>query len=1026
MTDPKRDEITNSHERLVLAIQEESNKFQKNYIWLEKSMAQTFFEEVGQDYLMLIAHNLIGFHLQNYFTTISIPRGAIVLCLDSADADLKILEEYANYGIKTYRSFVSNSPPPIPGAAANLRVGVIFFTQAEEIVEAAFPKASIEELRGLVKERNPEVTDDDFNKLIASLDSRFLRALPTDRLILALDMFFRAKTRDNCQYEVRFNEDWREKDEPSMQIMMAWRNTPKQNFLYRVARVVHRHHLIMQRVNASYIDPYSKQSILIMALSIHGSNGQAAWDVADIVDFLRELVTIKYFDDFDLIGRLLVGKAVISGNHGNLVRAMVNFIHQALVHVDTHLYRFENIEEALCRHPELTMRICNLFDLKFDPDHCDIAKYDAEHKELLELINRLDTGQEENDIRRKNVLTQAVNFIHFCLKTNYFRRNYTAFSFRLDPGYLDEIPFNRKKKFPELPYGIFYIRGMHFFAFHIRFKDLSRGGLRTVYPEQEERMVIERNNVFTECYNLAYTQHKKNKDIPEGGSKAVIFLKPFAQLEAEAAILRDELVDSTISEREIEEKLAHFRREQKEEYLHHAQRSFIESLLTLINSYPDGVVKAKYMVDYWCRPEYIYLGPDERMSDAMITWIADFSRKYGYKPGAAFISSKPLTGFNHKEYGVTSLGVNVYVDEVLKYIGIDPQKDKFTVKMSGGPDGDVAGNQIVNLHRSYRNTAKLLALTDVSGTIYDPEGLDLDILVGLFRQNLPIKYYPSAELHEGGFLLDKDTKREQTALAQQTLCWRKRQGRIEEDWLSGSDMNYLYRHNVHQTPTDIFIPAGGRPRTLNETNYKDFLDERGRPTSRAIVEGANLYLTGTARRRLEEAGVLIIKDSSANKGGVITSSFEVICGLVLSDEEFLFHKPQLVKEVLAHVEKCALREAQALLKMHQDTGMFLTEISDQISEKINLYTYQILDELDPLALSTDIHDPLIRCFLNYCPATLRQKFTEKLMSEIPEHHKKAIISCQVGSSLVYKRGITWSPSVTDILPMLLEETQLFE
>ena len=78
---------------------------------------------------------------------------------------------------------------------------------------------------------------------------------------------------------------------------------------------------------------------------------------------------------------------------------------------------------------------------------------------------------------------------------------------------------------------------MHFFAFHIRFKDLARGGLRTVYPEQIEQMVAERNNVFTECYNLAWTQHKKNKDIPEGGAKGVIFLKAFDQIDSESQIL---------------------------------------------------------------------------------------------------------------------------------------------------------------------------------------------------------------------------------------------------------------------------------------------------------------------------------------------------------------------------------------------------------------------------------------------------------------------------------------------------------
>ena len=114
-----------------------------------------------------------------------------------------------------------------------------------------------------------------------------------------------------------------------------------------------------------------------------------------------------------------------------------------------------------------------------------------------------------------------------------------------------------------------------------------------------------------------------------------------------------------------------------------------------------------------------------------------------------------------------------------------------------------------------------------------------------------------------------------------------------EDWLSGNEMNHLLRHNVHQVKADVFIPGGGRPRTLNENNFKDFLDETGKPTAKAIIEGANLYLTPWARRSLEKIGVIIIKDSSANKGGVICSSFEVLASLALSEEEFIKEKPLL-------------------------------------------------------------------------------------------------------------------------------------
>src|SRR5262249_26048916 len=160
------------------------------------------------------------------------------------------------------------------------------------------------------------------------------------------------------------------------------------------------------------------------------------------------------------------------------------------------------------------------------------------------------------------------------------------------------------------------------------------------------------------------------------------------------------------------------------------------------NCDPDGKIRARFIVDYWKRPEYIYLGPDENMHDSMIKWIADYSKKYHYKPGGAFISSKPVTGINHKEYGVTSLGIHVYMHKVLEYMGIHPEKEIFTVKMTGGPDGDVAGNQLLNLYHSYPHTAKVIALTDGTGTIHDDLGLDLSILKDLFYLGKGISHYP--------------------------------------------------------------------------------------------------------------------------------------------------------------------------------------------------------------------------------------------------------------------------------------------
>ena len=222
-------------------------------------------------------------------------------------------------------------------------------------------------------------------------------------------------------------------------------------------------------------------------------------------------------------------------------------------------------------------------------------------------------------------------------------------------------------------------------------------------------------------------------------------------------------------------------------------------------------------------------------------------------------------------------------------------------------------------------------------------------------------------------------------------------------------MNHLFRHNVHQAKTDIFIPGGGRPRTLNEHNYKDFLDETGHPTSRAIVEGANLYLTPWARRALEKLGVLIIKDSSANKGGVTCSSFEVLAGLVLSEEEFVKNKPALMPEILAIIRDRAKDEAQLLLTTHAETGAYLTDVSEWISEKINTYMYQLLDYLEEMVLSDDPKNPLIRCLLNYCPPLLSEHYKRRIITDIPDIHKKAIIATYIASRVVYSRGSNGPP-----------------
>ena len=66
------------------------------------------------------------------------------------------------------------------------------------------------------------------------------------------------------------------------------------------------------------------------------------------------------------------------------------------------------------------------------------------------------------------------------LKTNFYQPTKVALSFRLAPDFLPEV------EYPKKPFGLFFIIGGEFRGFHIRFKDVARGGIRIVMSRNRE------------------------------------------------------------------------------------------------------------------------------------------------------------------------------------------------------------------------------------------------------------------------------------------------------------------------------------------------------------------------------------------------------------------------------------------------------------------------------------------------------------------------------------------------------------
>lgn len=286
------------------------------------------------------------------------------------------------------------------------------------------------------------------------------------------------------------------------------------------------------------------------------------------------------------------------------------------------------------------------------------------------------------------------------------------------------------------------------------------------------------------------------------------------------------------------------------------------------------------------------------------------------------MSSKPHAGINHKDYGVTSEGVNVFLESALRHtLDIDPRNSSFTIKITGGPDGDVAGNELKILHREYGFNAKVVGIADHSGCAEDPEGLDWHELLRLVENSLCISNFDKSRLSGKGEVFSID-----------------------------NEIGTKQRNTMHnRLQADAFIPAGGRPNTIDTNNYKQFLMQDGSPSSKLIVEGANLFITPAARQALyDDAGVTIVKDSSANKCGVICSSYEIAAAMLLSEDEFFDNKEAIVNDILDKLRHLASMEAELLFREYNNYDGSLPTMSENVSKCINAAKDALIIALDNL------------------------------------------------------------------------------
>ena len=661
-------------------------------------------------------------------------------------------------------------------------------------------------------------------------------------------------------------------------------------------------------------------------------------------------------------------------------RAAAEFLHSQFAFVNHSAYMENNIKRLITIYPELSFRIFQLFCDKFDParKRPSAKALKAEAAAIEDEIAGINSGLGERDAWAKNIFRAMLTWVECIRKSNFFVADKGALAFRLDPAFMEffgSISENYVKAFPaDRPFGVFFFYRSNAAGFQIRFSDIARGGWRTVIPRRIPVLLESRDlynaahdELFREGYVLAHTQHMKNKDIYEGGSKMIL------------------LLDTELP------------REKVKPTLWEAQAAVFDAFLSLINCDENGKLREKAIVDALGRREIIEIGPDENMFDTMISYMGDYAAARGYVLGSGIISGKPESGINHKEYGVTSFGVHTYLVRTLKEFGIDPRKDEFTVKISGGPAGDVAGNMMKLLLRRENGKAaypkmRIVAITDGPAAIYDPAGIDRAGLEKLLlKQNLDA-FDPKLLKGEGAVMLFSEIKTDRNG-DEHHRAVEVRKGKKTEITLSRDEFMRRFQSNL-ETYADFFIPCGGRPSTINSSNWDRYVKRDGRGCL-AIVEGANSFLTPDARVQLQQNGVLIVKDASANKCGVITSSYEILSGLMLNPQEFIKAKPVLVPQVMKKLEQTASREAEWLFSMRHTSNRMMTELTEVLSRSINAKNIQIGEYLDkhPELISDEI-------ILAHLPEIFRKQYKSRL-GRIPAEYRKAIVSVELAARIIY-------------------------
>ena len=704
--------------------------------------------------------------------------------------------------------------------------------------------------------------------------------------------------------------------------------------------------------------------------------------------------------------------------------------------------------ETLAKFPAISRLLIELFESMFDPardTENSLQKNQAarilakvfenllddrlkQDRVLLESIDemvrsrRANREQQEQSIKaafqralhsvsnldEDRILYAFYDVIRATLRTNFFRQREDVdrvayICFKIDSAKVADLPLPR-------PYREIWVYSPRFEGIHLRCGKIARGGLRWSDRREDFR---------TEVLGLMKAQNVKNTMIVPVGAKGGFVVKRPPQQGGRDALLQEGIACYSL---------------------------FINALLDITdNLHVNKIVPPEAVVRRDEDDPYLVVAADK--GTATFSDIANgISLERNFWLGDAFASGGSV-GYDHKGMGITAKGAWEGVKRHFRELGLDIQKQAFTVVGIGDMSGDVFGNGML-LSRHIR----LQAAFNHQHIFLDPDPDARSSLAErrrLFRKPRSgwNDYNPNL-ISKGGGVFSRQDKTiplspqvrewlgtESNELAPNALIMLLLKAPVDLLWNGGIG---TYVKAASESNADV----GDPPNNSLRINGEDL-------RCRVVGEGGNLGFTQEGRIEFALAGGCINTDFIDNSAGVDTSDHEVNIKILLAQAIRAGRlkesaRGRLLASMTDDVAQLVLRsnylQTQAISMMETLKGPrigakqhFISVLEangtlnrglehlpddEQLTERRNRGEGLTRPELSVLLsyskiltyqqlLASDLPEDayLSRELIRYFPAALQSRFADIMQ----EHRlKREIIATQVTNSMINRMGVSFA------------------